>query len=247
MGKKYSNPPIIEAVCEFRLSANTQWDLTIPGLLYERIRLEFPHREQKLVQEVGFVADPQGEMQPQAYVDERVFLFSENRRLFIQVGRHILAIHALSPYPGWQEMKSKTEKAWQVLQETTNVGDVARIGLRYVNRIILPNPTSKLSEYFDFYPFLGAKLPQELVAFVVVGEFTYTERRDRCRVQLTSASPDSENTTSFLLDIDYFLTQPKTVERDTVMNWVDEAHERVEEIFEGCITDNLRKLFGEVE
>lgn len=52
MGKKYKNPPIVEVVCEFRLSDDTLWDLTIPGLLYEKLKDEFLHREQRLFQEV---------------------------------------------------------------------------------------------------------------------------------------------------------------------------------------------------
>jgi hypothetical protein len=33
MGKSYAKPPIVEAVCEFRLSPDTEWDLTVPGLV----------------------------------------------------------------------------------------------------------------------------------------------------------------------------------------------------------------------
>jgi uncharacterized protein (TIGR04255 family) len=39
-------PPLVEAVCEFRFAPTDQWDLTVPGRLYDRIRHEFPLREQ---------------------------------------------------------------------------------------------------------------------------------------------------------------------------------------------------------
>jgi len=58
MGRKYANPSIVEAVCEFRLSPDTPWDLTVPGLVYEKVRSEFPHREQRLFQEVEIAQGP---------------------------------------------------------------------------------------------------------------------------------------------------------------------------------------------
>ncbi|MGQ0654564.1 MAG: TIGR04255 family protein [Betaproteobacteria bacterium] len=46
MPKKYKNPPIIEAICEFRFSETSPWDLTIPGLIYELVKDKFPKRVQ---------------------------------------------------------------------------------------------------------------------------------------------------------------------------------------------------------
>jgi len=45
MVKKYAKPPIVEAVCEFRLTHDTRWDLTVPGLLYEKLKASFPQKE----------------------------------------------------------------------------------------------------------------------------------------------------------------------------------------------------------
>jgi uncharacterized protein (TIGR04255 family) len=36
------------------------------------------------------------------------------------------------------------------------------------------------------------------------------------------------------------------VEVVDALAWVEEAHDRVEEVFEGCITDKLREMFEEV-
>jgi uncharacterized protein (TIGR04255 family) len=50
-----------------------------------------------------------------------------------------------------------------------------------------------------------------------------------------------------MLDIDYFLVQPGAVKVVDALAWVEEAHSRVEEVFEGCITDELREMFEEVK
>ena len=82
MRRKYRNPPIIEAVCEFRLAPDSKWDLTIPGLVYEKVSKEFPNKEQRLIQEVEITKGSQG-IQQQIRTSERIlFLNSDRKSLF---------------------------------------------------------------------------------------------------------------------------------------------------------------------
>jgi uncharacterized protein (TIGR04255 family) len=50
---KYNNPPIIDAVCEFRFGKDTDWDMTIPGVVYREIKTNFPHKEQHALQDIN--------------------------------------------------------------------------------------------------------------------------------------------------------------------------------------------------
>ena len=54
MGRRYKNPPVIEVVSEIRFSPDSEWDITIPGMLYEKIRGTFPIKEQKTVFETKY-------------------------------------------------------------------------------------------------------------------------------------------------------------------------------------------------
>ncbi len=49
MGEKYVNPPVVEVVCEFKVSEKKAWDLAVPGLLYNKIKDLFPKRQQSNV------------------------------------------------------------------------------------------------------------------------------------------------------------------------------------------------------
>ncbi|MGQ9663598.1 MAG: TIGR04255 family protein [Kiritimatiellia bacterium] len=244
--KRYKDPPIVEAVCEFRLSRDTPWDLAVPGLLYERLKEQFPNREQRLVQEVETVGSPQG-IQHQIRSSERIMLFGEGRRAFVQLGPYLLAINILKPYPSWPHFKQTIGRVWESLWETIEVKGLERIGLRYINRIEVPSPIERLKDYFAFYVFLGERLPQRMASFLAGGEFIFAEGRDRCRVQLSSATADPQGRTELLLDIDYFLARPNEVYPQDAIGWIEEAHNQVEHIFEGCITDTLRELFHPVE
>ncbi|HED03512.1 MAG TPA: TIGR04255 family protein [Candidatus Fraserbacteria bacterium] len=246
MGRRYPHPPLIEAVCEFRLAQDSSWDLTIPGLVYEKIKDEFPHREQRLMQDMEISRTQEG-LQQQVRTSERVLFFTKDRGMFVQLGPRLLAINCLKPYPTWAGFKQNIGKAFKALTDIVEVKGLQRIGLRYINLIEMPSSLVRLEDYFEFYLFLGPRLSQNMAHSIAGCEFQYAIDRDRCRVQLTPAPSASSGHPTLNLDIDYFLAKPRGVEVESAIDWVEESHNRVEEVFEGCITDRLRELFQEVK
>jgi uncharacterized protein (TIGR04255 family) len=73
----------------------------------------------------------------------------------------------------------------------------------------------------------------------------HEDSRDALRLQLASLAGLSVEAATIILDLDYFLVQPGAVALDEVATWLTNAHARIEEIFEGCITDQLRQNFEE--
>lgn len=247
MGRKYAKPPVIEAVCEFRLPPSTQWDLTIPGLVYERVREEFPHKEQRVIQNIEVTEKPDaGGIQHKITAENRAWFLTEDRNTFIQVGTRALAVNRLSPYPTWEEFRPAIEKAVSVLREVVEVSGFQRIGLRYINRIEIPSPSVELDDYFAFRLVLGEGLPQLMQGFICGAVLPFLNGRDLCKVELTNAVPESQLSTAFLLDLDYYLARPEDVSAEGVLAWVEEAHRAVEDAFEDCISDRLRELFEEM-
>ena len=246
MGREYDNPPIIEAVCEFRLPPDTQWDLTIPGLVFEEVRSGFPNREQRLVQKLE-VSRAGQRIDQRMRTEERVVFLTEDRKTFIQLGPNLLAINQLKPYPIWEQFKSSIEKSFGALRNVVSLKSLERIGLRYINRIEIPETEPNLRDYLEFRPSLGKSLPNTIESLNLGCVFSFSDHRDSCRVQLTNAASDVPKTSCFILDIDYFLAQPKTIAVTEAMQWLENAHAKVEDLFEGCITDRLRAIFQEVE
>lgn len=238
----YINPPVVEAVCEFRLAPETPWDPTIPGLLYERVKDEFPNREQRLIQQLQVEQTPQG-LQQKLTTTERAVLLSGDRKVFIQVGQHLLAINALKPYPTWSGFKPRVERVFRALIEVVAIQKIQRIGLRYINRIEVPARPVDLDEYLEFRLHLGSKLPQNMASLTLGCVLELSDGRDSCRIQLTDAVAEESTFYAFLLDLDYFTNQPELIRPQEALIWVDDAHQRLEEIFEGCLTDKTRTLF----
>jgi uncharacterized protein (TIGR04255 family) len=244
MGKKYKNPPIIEAVCEFRFEPGSPWDLAVPGLVYEKIRDSFPKRHPVREVEFGVIPSASGVEQQVKTIDQIRFL-REDEKAFIRVGPDQLAVHHLKPYPSWQEFQPLIMKGFNAYSDAATPKSIQRIGLRYINRIEISGERVKIEDYFQFYPFVGHKLPQEFGPFIVGIEAPYEDSKDMLRVLLTSVRSSAPSTISVLLDLDYFLAKPGAVALDKISEWINVAHDHVEEVFEACITDPLRKIFEE--
>lgn len=245
MGRRYTNPPIIEAVCEFRLTSDSQWDLTIPGLIYEELSSQFPHKEQRVVQEVQITGSAEG-VKHEVRTGERIVFFADDRKTLVQVGPHLLTVNRLKPYPRWEQFEPNIERAFRALTKRVEVKGLERIGLRYINRIEMAGRPLELDDYFEFRPFLGRDLPQTMDSFLLQCLLPFSEQRDSCKIVLTTAVPEVSGNAAVLLDLGYYLARPRAVAVADAMEWVKAAHEEVERVFEACLTERLRKTFGEV-
>jgi uncharacterized protein (TIGR04255 family) len=247
MGRKYRQPPLVEAICEFKFTKETKWDITIPGLVYEKIRDRFPKVEQRKFQHIEINQSPVDQTH-QAEVRDFALFFTEDRKSLVQIGPRACSIHVFTPYPTWSAFQPTIEIIYNHLKSvlSESIG-FERIGLRFVNKITISSVQKiQLKRFFEFRPSIGGGLPKDMDAFITGCIFSFFENQDKCKVQLVSGASELPNTMDFTLDLDYYLTQPDFINGDTAIGWVNRAHEQVEALFEGCITDELRRTFEEI-
>ncbi len=244
MSKHYKNPPLSEVVCEFQFGQDSSWDFAIPGLVYEKVREKFPVRNQVARVTMG-ISTNEGEIGPQIGATPIMRFSNENENLIMQVGLHLLSINHLKPYSSWEQFFPQILYGFNTYREVANPRSIHRIGLRYVNTIEIPGPGINLEDYFEFRPYVGPHLPKTVGPFMVGVQFPYEDSRDALSLQLASLAGLSVDVATIILDLDYFLARPGSVALDDISAWVMNAHAHVEEIFEGCITYQLRQKFEE--
>ena len=237
--------PIIEAVCEFKPASDTKWDLTIPGLIYRELGDTFPEKEERSLQNVEIKPTEKG-LQQKLTRDNRVLFFMPDKKIFFQIGKKVMAIHCVKPYPKWGQFKPTIAKVYNTLRGIVAFDNLERIGLRYINRIEIPNSPTALKESFEFRPSLSEDLLGNLNSFFLGCEFNFSEGNDSCRVQLTKTDSEGPDTLAFILDIDYFLSKANSVTADNALDWVEKAKGHVNDIFKKCITEKLKNSFKEV-
>lgn len=245
MSKKYKNPPIVEALCEFQFISGQPWDFTIHGLYYEKISKEFPDKQQQMG--IGIrVKQEAGAIQHEVLQSpDRMQFFRKDKTALVQVGSDLLTVNHLKPYPTWEKFKPLIIDNLNKYYEVADTKGFKRIGLRYINKIDIPEKSIETTDYFNFYPHIPVELPQIHEAFNIRVEIPHQENRDRILLTFGSTVSEKPDMLSFLLDLDYVMVMPEKVPLEQASEWLEQAHAIIEKAFEACITDKCRKLFKE--
>jgi len=247
--RRYKKPPIIEAVCQIKFDDTFSWDHTIPGMLYERLSKSYPKKSRRSIQEARINQEGNEIKQDIYIIDGSLFMSDDNRdTVFIAPG--VLAVSRLAPYHSWQQFKPKIantiSELTEIISETPRVQNII---LQYINHIKIPQENVELDEYFAFRPYVGPDLPQKLLSFFLGCLF---DASDNCQLRVELAPPppgQAEDQTLKHVVLRLVLScqslNPVLFSKEDILGWIDTAHCRVVETFEGCITDSLRAIFEE--
>ena len=253
MSQQYLNPPIREAVCEFRYQEDGRWDSAAPGLIYSAMSNEFPRRlagERSAVSPAPVAESPNLSSPGLPQLEMRIVhqsplrFWREGDELgYIAVSPYRLSVHHFRPYPSWECLSGIVAKGVQAYQDVLNPKKVQRIGLRYINDIFFSQATVELEEFFDFYPFVGQNIPQDLTRFHCLVQFDFEGARDSLILQIGNGPNSESENAQITLDLDYFLARPDAFELTQSNEWLETAHANLVSVFEGCLKDSTRKLF----
>jgi uncharacterized protein (TIGR04255 family) len=240
----YSQAPLQEAICEFHFDPSSPWDMAIPGLFYEKVKGEFPLR--KPVRSVeSSDAHVAHEIKHQVNFIDRLQCWSEDEKAILQVGNHFVAANHLSPYGGWPKFQPMILKALNAYADAAGSSSIQRVVIRYIDRIAIPiTEEIKINEWFAFYtqgPNLPVK-PGDLTAFMLGQQYLCENQRDLLAIDLATSGIEDGHSI-FMLNTQYMLLKPEALELEAVSAWLDLAHGRLHDAFEGCLTDRLRTIF----
>jgi len=235
MGETLKRPLLVEALCEFIFAANSSWDWTIPGQLYARIGDEFSERVQ--LQGLHLEVQTSPASRPVAAVQsgpERLQLKRANGSAMVQVGEHLLAVNHLRPYPRWEDFRALIVRVLREYQAIVGVGDLHRIGLRYINQIELPLSGFNLQDFITLDPPLTGGLDRPLRGVYQRYELDYSDPTGILIHQTGIQTIDERR--NLVLDLDFGSTQVEHLRgTDQVEGWLDQAHEHVYQAFRSSL------------
>ena len=251
--RHYKNPPIEEALCEFRFAPGQDWDLTIPGKLQGALGDGYSGkpREQKAMQVGLHVQDGKPANLEYGEGLARVQLVAKDGTRVVGVGRDVLSVHMLRPYQntaniqkgGWQEFEPRIATALDAYWNVAEPSGITQVGVRYINKIALPVVNSvRVEDYLNCAYLEINGLPERYANFVSRVEYIY---EDEIRLVLSygllGASP---HVVDCLLDLDVIWQQNDVpIEREMSLEVAGDLHRRVGIAFETLVTDKARELF----
>ena len=250
--RRYKNPPIEEALCEFRFQQSQDWDPTIPGKLHSKLGEEYGGRprEQKVVEAGLEIQENQPSKLSFGERLSRVHLVTQDGKRMVGVGPDVLSVHMLRPYQdpghpnqsGWNEFQPRLKRTLDAYWEVVRPKGIRRIGIRYINKIVIPQKAVEVASYLKCALPEVSGLPDRLNNFMSRVEYAYP---DGVRLVLSQGSIGAPSDhVEFLLDLDVIWEGATPLARD------DEALEKASDLrtreraaFETVITDKTRELF----
>ena len=238
-GVRFRKPPLVEALCEFHFQETGTPSNIILGRLYEKIEAGFPtvgtHRG------IGVQAEEEEILSPAIFMEETTRFMSGDGTRLIQVGAGLLVANQLKQYEDYSSFREFVQETMNAYYEVARPTGLRYMGLRYINRIEM-EPDQALEDVFN----IGFTIPEQFRSFPdpyhLQMEFPYREGRDRLVVILATTPPQEDSSSAVILDFEYILAAPEEIS-DKCLEWMDEAHGKIEDAFHACLTGSVLNSF----
>ncbi|MEK7572688.1 MAG: TIGR04255 family protein [Patescibacteria group bacterium] len=247
MPKTYRNPPIIEAVCEFRFELSGKPSEKQIATFYEKIKSSFPVSKKGKVGSIELKVESDKSSGKNQMTHKENFYdfdqyFSQDEKYSVQLDGGRVSIHRIKPYISWTDFSPLIKLVYNSYIKSFTPIKVIRIGLRYVNGINFPAEQFIFSDYFNVKFSFPSLVEKNQKSIFIGSVFEQEKGRDAIKVQLVEKQGTQVSERAFVLDFDYFLTTP-FITSDKVEKWIEEAHNNLEEVFESVVSDKTRILF----
>lgn len=242
--RRYRKPPVIEGLCEIYF-AGSSWDDTVPGAFYERVKSDFPQKRQRKIQEAQITLGPEQAAAGVRQLPPWMQFVSDEKHRMIQLAQDLLVVNQLAPYPHFEQWEPDVYRALRTYQELAQPKNVVRVGLRYINRVLIPEKQIRMEDYFTIYPNFPQRLGDAHGSFLVRVEVPQSAQNHTVVITFGTAPPPlpQDAAQAFMLDLyDIFATNVP-VDEGMIKREVRRAHDNIIVSFEDSITDKLRALF----
>lgn len=242
--RRYRKPPVIEALCEIYFSGSS-WDDTVPGAFYERIKADYPQKQQKKIQEAQITMGPEQAVAGVRQLPPWMQFVSDQEHRMIQLADNLLVVNQLHPYPHFKDWEPEIYRTLGIYKHLAEPKAIARLGVRYINRVVIPEERVRMEEYFTIYPNLPEGLGDLHGSFLVRVEVPQEDSGHTVLITFGTAPPPKSDqmAQAFMLDIYDILQVKKAWNEEQLKQEVKRAHDNIVVAFEDSITDRLRTLF----
>lgn len=251
----YSNPPIAMVAVEVRHSGTDPVSEAGYVALRQKLRAQWPVQIPAQEFSLDF-----GNSGPAPVVTDYQRFATRDRRTAIVIRPGATTVETVD-YRGWADLSITLRSALDARAEVSQPAGYERIGLRYIDEVRVPGENDALDWSSWVHTSLLAPQPDggvdglSLSAWQGMAQFGPTDGRSlvlrygpgegyAVEPQGPLRRPETPSGSFFLLDFDSFWETPGSIpefDPDELMDRCDVLHAPVRKLFEGLITDKLRK------
>lgn len=245
----FPKAPAIEAVLDIKARATVE--LTEQQLReaaqHHLPTYEFLDSQREIKHEVRF-STTQGEEIQQGLQDlgwKGMRFRSTDRRHIVNIHRDGMIFSRLSPYQDWDQFQKEGLRLWDFSTYLTKPETILRIGIRFINQIILPHAEVNFESYITSPPSPPEKMPMPFLGFMHQGIFQVPDSHYSIMITKTiqPPSPTTNGRFALILDVDVFTNMPRPTTRSGLEACLKDMRWLKNKAFFGSITEKAKELF----
>lgn len=231
--------PIVEAVIDVRARASTAWESGTVGRQLREELARFPQIQDlaEVSQVVQVAPFPGASSIESAWTGLRAADSSK----VLQMTRDGMLFSQLPPYGNWEQFAGEGLRIWSTFARVAKPADIARIGVRFINRIPLPPGEMRVENYIYPAPATPLGLPLEHHNFFY--QDTLGVPGDVFAINIIKTIQVADGAVAVILDIDVFTLRPCVGGQDELGTRLKEMRWLKNKAFFGSITPAALELF----
>jgi uncharacterized protein (TIGR04255 family) len=241
------SPPIIEAVLDIDCDLPPTFDLAALG---ERAASvfgdQYPKRRQQSLHEAQFKI--KGSEEPKVAARHRLqalqFLATDGRQI-VQVRKAGFSFNRLAPYSSLDDYLPEIERTWRLFLELAEPAQIRRIGLRYINRLLLPLSGGRVQ--FDDYLKISPRLPDggnlEFVSFLRQHVAREKSTGNEATIVLTTQPASAPHLPVIFDNAARRREKIEPGDWETVRQRIDSLRSLKNRVFQNTLTEQCLRLF----
>jgi uncharacterized protein (TIGR04255 family) len=241
----YPKPTIIQVTCEIAFTSDLEIKMSA-GALYPIFAKEFPEIHpvgnaafQLLIGQPVVLPEP---AQSQSAVAFR-FATPDGKR-FVQLSKANFVYQTNEPYLGWKDFRTTLVRHWSAYAKAASPTTIAKIGLRYINRIVKSKAKTNLSDWFKATP----DLPPALIASRqhFLGRIESSPSESHLKLVTLSSEPPGPDWPqgTIIMDIDRINLDPHGATKVKILENLELLHEDIWSSFDSAATETLKNYLS---
>lgn len=235
----YARAPVVEAAIDIRCVNRPNFTMADIAILSESFSDDFQQEAEayEVDEEVRADGTRRRTERPVGVMLRSV----ADPRSVLQLQVEGMALSRLGPYERWEPFRDDARRLWTLYSDAAKPQVISRLGVRYINRIIVGDVVDDLRPFLNIYPVtpwgmrspptgfsLQIRHPLDQSVTLVVNQGTITDAKTK---QI-----------AVLLDLDAIIQHELPASTEAVWNEVERLHVEVEKAFESAITDRVREM-----
>jgi len=164
---------------------------------------------------------------------------STDQKYISKFNMNFFSLSRLAPYENWDRFKDEMKRLWNIHYKLAVPLEIQRLGVRFINRIEIPDESVHLRDYFQGFSSGIPAIKLDLNGFLHHDIFTVPNYSYMMNIIKTIQPKTPTNNRALILDIDVFTQQPIEANDDIIDKKLSDLHWLKNKIFFSIITPQL--------